>query len=69
MRADKFLLQLNARPNCGLWITAVHVYGHLFYFIYLVKLSPVFDATSYGEIKIVISMGATVSAKQARVAV
>jgi len=25
----------------------------LFYFIYFVKLSPLFDATSYGEIKIV----------------
>ena len=36
-----------------MWITTVHVYRHLFYFIYLVKLSPLFDATSYGEIKII----------------
>jgi len=40
MRAEKFLLKLNANnivDTC---------YRHLFYFIYFVKLSPLFDATS-----------------------
>jgi len=40
------------------------IYFILFYFIYLVKLLPLFDATSYGEIKIVIMLSVSFTVSQ-----